>query len=369
MKILHIYSGSQASGGLYLKKIVDTLNDVENNVQETIVSYYYPFKSNSKVFFRFTDLAGSLKKTKLRLVLRYLELIYGLTYSFFYSLYFKPNIINYSLNSAYLVELYFLKLISLFTNSKIFITCHDVIPFKSGLVSENKDFKRRNAFFKLATKLIVHNKQSIIDLVKIYNQKEEKITFYPFPIMDLKLLQPKQPKTEKVEEHDFCFLGHLREEKGIDLLIEAWKVFNQLKPNAKLIIAGNRTSNNDKINEEELRKINITLIDRYVSDAMYLNIIESSKCIILPYLKGTNSGILSTIISVNINIIASDIELFKDHFFINKNNIFQSGNQESLIEKLSLVYNAKLEKTERLNKIEEYNRNFKKNILKAYQLK
>ena len=114
MKILHIYSGSQASGGLYLKEIVDTLNTHSIIKQETIVSYYYPFESTSKIFFRYTDLASNIKKSKFRLILRYFELIIGLIYSTLFCLFFKPDILNYSLNSSYKVEFYFFVLQSHF---------------------------------------------------------------------------------------------------------------------------------------------------------------------------------------------------------------------------------------------------------------
>lgn len=365
-KIIHIYSGSQASGGLYLKKITDTLDKIGGFQQRTIVSYYYPFNSNSKVFFRFTDLASKVEKTKIRLILRYIELIFGLVYSIFYITYFKPDIVNYSLNSSFKVEYWFLLIINRINRHRLFITCHDVIPFKSSIISEEKDIKRRKKIFAASDKLIVHNEQSIFDLIKYFQQKENKILFHPFPIMDMQNLNISESEFELQASFDFCFLGHLREEKGLNLLLDTWKEFIKEKPDAKLIIAGNKASDSFDLDQTKLKKINITLIEKYLPDSLYYNIIKNSKCIILPYLKGTNSGILSTIISADINIIASDIELFNNHTLIDKTFIFKNGDSFDLLKKLKLVYGTYVDNSVRLTKIENYNKEFREKIKIVY---
>lgn len=367
IKILHIYSGSQASGGLYLKEIVDKLEITGDYQQETIVSYYYPFHSKSKIFFRYTDLAANVKKTKLRLVLRFLELVCGLFYSMLFILKYKPDIVNYSLNSSFKIEYWFIVCSKYISKHKLYITCHDVLPFRSKIISMDKDIIRRKKFFDKADKLIVHNLQSEKDLVEYFKQSKDKIAFHSFPIMDLEKLNIDEQKFQLHEKFDFCFLGHLREEKGLNLLLEAWTLFNKKEPNASLIIAGNKASSTIDLNLELFKKKNITLIQKYLPDELYYNIILNSKTIVLPYIKGTNSGILSTIISTPINIIASDIPLFKNHPLIDNQLIFESNNINSLLSQLEKLYGNKYESTNRELQLEFYKKNFIKELKEIYK--
>ena len=131
--------------------------------------------------------------------------------------------------------------------------------------------------------------------------------------------------TEK--QYDFLFLGHLRKEKGIQVLLEAWKLFQPKHPKATLCIAGEAPFGFDK---SACSGLNIDIILQFLSDEQYFNLGSTAHCIILPYTKGTNSGVVSTLVTLNSNIITPDLEMFKSNALLSKELMFESGNPHSL---------------------------------------
>ena len=109
--IIHIYAGTSGSAGLYIDEIFKALKN--NFTQTAIVSYNFPFNYGKKVFYRFSDLSTknfTHKIDKLRLTIRYFELLYALIYSLKYIIINKPKIINYSLTTQINLEYFFSKI-------------------------------------------------------------------------------------------------------------------------------------------------------------------------------------------------------------------------------------------------------------------
>lgn len=332
--LYHVYAGTQGVAGTYLNEIIETLKEV-GIVQKAFVSYYYPFDNAKKCFFRITDLASRKKKTKVRLYIRYLELICTLSYIFINSLCYRPAYLNYSLTSSYLPEYIFLLLIRKFLKIRIILTCHDVIPFENAFLRMSSEIKRRRFLLKMADYLLVHNDNSKNDLIRYYGINPDKIVKHPFPIMDLKPWAPDGFK----KTIDFLFVGHLRKEKGVNILLEAWKKFHKEYSNAILYIVGNKPVNSDILPNDYV-DLNVVFVLNYVSDAEYANYISSAKCVVLPYLRGTNSGIPSSVYSLGTKLIASDIPMFKNNVLISKDALFECGNSDSLVEKLKSYYTS-----------------------------
>ncbi len=369
--ILHIYAGTSGSAGLYIDSIYSALkSDFEQCV---IVSYYFPFSYGKKIFYKYSDLSYpniSHHSDIIRLTIRYFELLYALTYSLIYILFKRPRIINYSLTTQINLEYFFLKILKRFSNSKIWITAHDVIPFQTNYSKYEKSLKQRKLFFLLADKIIVHNTNSIRDLKEYFEINEFKILHHPFPIMDLRRINVLNKRDSQLKKHfspdikNFVFVGHLRKEKGINILLEAWsKVVSGLESisNIQLIIAGNIpkgfTYNFSNIP-------NLVLLDNFLSDSDYRYLIEKAECVILPYSKGTNSGIPSSVITLNTKLITSDIEMFMSNDLIDKKFIFQSENSEALSEKIRYVLDGH---NYNFNSVHEYMNEFSKIILENYK--
>lgn len=363
--IYHIFWGTAGNAGLYLDEIYKTLQD-KGFEQDAFVNYYYPFDYGHKVFFKWTEMGHGIKLGKLRNPVRLLELLYALTVIYIHILIHKPQVVNYSLVGVFAPVLYFLKLVKKTTKCKLILTCHDVTPFENKVQSLTKQERMRKKGFDLADFLLVHNQNSANELEKSFHIQPEKILQHPFPIMDMKKLFQQPASTEK--QYDFLFLGHLRKEKGIQVLLEAWKLFQPKHPKASLCIAGEAPFGFDK---SVCSGLNVDIILQFLSDEQYFNLGSTAHCIILPYTKGTNSGVVSTLVTLNSNIITSDLEMFKSNALLSKELMFESGNPHSLLEKMELVYANMLESSgsaaDSVRNVDSYRSAFRQKVVQLYE--
>ena len=359
--IYHIYWGTAGNAGLYLDEIYQCLKS-EGFAQEAFVNYYYPFDYGHKVFFRLTEMGHGKNLGKLRNPVRLIELIGALTRIYIYILWHKPQIINYSLIGVFSPVVLFLKLIKNTTKSRLVITCHDVMPFANTIQTVSKQEKMRTACFQLADILLVHNQNSANELQKSFGISPDRIVMHPFPIMDMnKIYVPKDAN----KKYDFLFMGHLRKEKGIEVLLEAWKLFHPRHPEATMCIAGTSPFGLDETLYEGL---NITFMLHFLSDEEYFMLPRQSSYVILPYTSGTNSGVVSTLItSKGTRFITSDIDMFTSNPLLNKENMFESGNSKSLAEKMEQFYGSATLEDDTVERTKAYRTTFNKKVISVYR--
>lgn len=357
--IYHIYYGTQGTAGLYLDEIYQSLVQ-KGFEQKVFVSAYYPFNYGEKVYFKHSDIIHGVKNRKLRLAIRYFELIYAMLALFFKTLHDRPAIINFSLLSAlYAPEKLYLKAVKLLGLSKIIFTCHDVIPFGK---RDDGVMQQRKAIWDMANYYLVHNDYSKHELMDTFGIEEEKILYHSFPVMDLTKMDYVLDSEKK---YDFLFQGVLREEKGIDVLLNAWIKFHKIHSKATLLVAGFLNSKN--INPDNYTGLNIHFDLKYLDDKEYCQNIASAKCMVLPYKRGTNSGIPSSSISLDCEVISSNIPMFRNNTLILKDNHFISEDIDSLFTKLCLYYenNKCTSVSERLT---VYRNKFKNEVSEVYFL-
>lgn len=335
--IVHIYYGSQGIGGLYINEIYQSLKSNSLN-QSIVVSNYYPFTYGKKIFFKYSDLSGGMKNSFFRKLIRIFEMLFGLIYCLFFIMIKKPKIINYSLNASFITDVIFIKLLKKISRSTIIVTCHDVIPFSKNPKDKFKQIKYRQIIFNTAHFLLVHTEKSIEDLIEVFKISRSKILIHSFPLMSLKSIFG-EPNC-KTKKYDFAFIGHLRNEKGIDILIEAWKRFITKFPKATLLIAGNAPYQIDFL--KELKRYNVTLELQYLSDRKYFDYINSANTVVLPYKEGTNSGVAYNLFDLDVNIIYSDLPMFMENKLLDRTGMFESENVEDLEKKLEQFYNRRL---------------------------
>jgi glycosyltransferase involved in cell wall biosynthesis len=225
--------------------------------------------------------------------------------------------------------------------------------------------KRRKKIFTMSDKLVVHNDYSINELIIYFGIERTKILIYPFPIMD-----PKRIKSiDKFELYssskikNFLFIGHYRKEKGLELLLEAWdKIVNSQEfKECHLTVAGSIPK--DLFYQYQcFNSPQVKIVSNYLNDEDYVNLILKTDCLILPYTKGTNSGIHTTALSLGRMVIASDIELFSRSLLISQGFLFKSGNVNSLY---NLICSITKLTPETIIQINEDN----SNVLKLYEEK
>jgi len=322
--------------GLYL----DAYKSVARKHGATLIGAYSSISAEGKrYFYPFTDLAAGGKKRfgRLRLPLRYVELLAGLMRSFLLILRKRPKAVFYALSTNLTEELVFIILVRMI-GIPVYVICHDVVPFVS--VQENralKDFQRRQ-FYRFASKLICHNSRSVFELTEHYAIDPEKIEYVPFPISDLRVF-PAEAGLATDDESDpagagprFLFVGHLRAEKGADLLVRAWRHAYPSIPGASLMVAGLAPPGVEAPIAD--RAAGLEVINGYIDQALYVRLISEADCVVLPYVAGTNSAILSNVVSLGKPSIVSDIEMFRECGLVGEDSMFRSEDEEALAAKL-----------------------------------
>ncbi|OAA26754.1 hypothetical protein AT15_06300 [Kosmotoga arenicorallina S304] len=367
--VVHIYYGSAGNAGLYIKKIVDAQEKLDYDVK-SIVNYYFPFEGShfEKLFFRYSQL---MKDGKMRKIVRYMELFFDhfKTYKLIkkFSQNYKHVFVNYSLNETYAINLSFLKALKRIRNVKLGITVHDIEPFHND--SSKLIVREQDEFLSLADFYIVHNQLSIRKLQERFSAKKDHIYAFKFPLMDLKMMGLRDSKTaSKKERIDFLFIGYMRREKGLDVLIDAWRRLQLKYDNVRLTVAG-RIPDGVKYSFSGLK--NFKLHNRVLNDNEFYNYIYRSDYIILPYTMGTNSGILSTVSSLGKPAITSDLEMFIESSFTIKELMFERGSSDSLyklLEKVILNHKNQYDVLCRrvLDNIANYDLVFKKEINREF---
>jgi len=364
-RIYHIYWGTAGNAGLYLDEIYQVLS-MAGYKQRVFVSYYYPFRYGDRIFFKRTEMEHSHYKGKMRKIVMGLELLLGLSKVLVCSLIDKPDVINYSYAGWGNGLIYwFLKLIRKCNRGTLIITCHDVVPSVRNKAKYEKELSIKQKIYNLADYFIVHNANSIDDIKRVFGINLEKVLLHPFPLMDLSKLD-SQGKTND-SKYDFLFIGHLRREKGIELLFEAWPLFHKMCPEASLCIAGNATLYEDFINKRRTECVenNIILNLGFIKDKDYIEIIKSSNCVVFPYTAGTNSGVISTVISLGRNVITSDIGMFVNNPLVHRDSIFETGNINSFVEKLKEFYGKTFDEDNH-QRIEKYREEFQRQVINVY---
>src|SRR5699024_1867494 len=121
--------------------------------------------------------------------------------------------------------------------------------------------------------LIVHTQNAINILKELYKVNANKILYHPFPIIDLSLLRKHESKEHKKEQPNFLFIGVIRQEKGVQNLIDAWERLGPSFP-AQLHIAGFKPDDvqidTNKINNFP----NVKLTIRSLSDMEYFDAVD-----------------------------------------------------------------------------------------------
>lgn len=355
--LYHIYWGTSGNSGLYLDEIYQVLYSAGIR-QKAFVNYYYPFDYGEKIFFKRGDVSKGYYKGKVRKLFQLQEILFGFTKIIIASKHDRPSIINYShVGQSYFFIIWFLRLIKRVSGAKLLITCHDVMPHS---ISRN-EIDNRKTIFKLADYLLVHNHNSIKELTKIFNIDYNRVVQHPFPIMDLSKLIKEDTQIEK--DTDFLFIGHLRKDKGIELLLDAWKDFYASNKRACLKVCGRKLCDSN-FDENVFSNYNIDFNLHYITDEEYYRYIRRSRYVVLPYLQGTNSGIISTVLSLGAEVITSDIPMFQENPLVSKNNMFVSGNKSSLVSLLHMKWAQKELHPSSL--VNDYRKTFKDSVVSLY---
>jgi glycosyltransferase involved in cell wall biosynthesis len=331
--LLLIDSATSGCAGGYMHGLYKGLGRPDRS--EVAVSVYYPWPYGLRWFFKYSDLGAQprYRLGRFRLYVRALELASTFARLLGYVLRYRVRAVAYALSSNLILERWFLRALQAL-GVRVYLICHDVVPF--ALPDQNLDemIRKRAKFYRLADRLVVHNRNSVEDLLTTFGVQGDRIRQFPFPLFDLSPIQPRDvhevPASTRTR---FLFLGHLRPEKGLDVLLEAWLRLHAMHPDAELVIAGN-LPRGSVYDFKAIERCNVRLVLRFVSDEEYVALIQQSDCVVLPYRRGTNSGVTSTVLALRRCLIVSDIPMFRHHPLIPTGSFFRSGDSGDLCARL-----------------------------------
>lgn len=328
MSVVIIDPATGGVAGLYL----DAYRAVAGKHSAILVGAYTSLSvATKRYFYPYTDLAagGRRKFGRLRLPIRYAELIVGLVRSLRLIMRQRPKAVFYALSSNLTPELLFILILRLF-RVRTYVICHDVVPFVAA--HESRTFKdaQRRQFYRFASKLICHNRRSIIELTQNYGVAPDRIEYVPFPVMDVRRLYGATPIGKTGAR--FLFIGHVRAEKGINILVRAWRQAHPLIPAARLVIAG-QIPRGVEI-DVGADNPGLTLMDHYIEEDEYVRLIADADFVVFPYIAGTNSGVLSNVVSLAKPVIVSDIAMFPESGLVAPESYFPSRDEAALARKL-----------------------------------
>lgn len=319
---IHIDYGSKGNSGLYMHEI---LANLEGDFDcEAYLHSRYEYQSKGKIHKVFDKYSSYFKIGKLKQIYKLIDLYYVLIRLLIRLLFIRDRKVYLfvSLYEPFAIYKYFLRFARLNKGITNVATVHDAEPLFNNYPAII--MTSQNEIIHYTHFLIVHTDESMQKLSSL----GKKMFIYPFPLM--KLDDVNEPTDNS--RIKFLFLGYLRKEKGVDLLIEAWSHIEKKFPNVQLTIAGGvpfgLQYEFDRLNQSKL-------LLHYIPEELYSKLIHDCDYGILPYIGGTNSGIVSTIASMDKPTIASDLPMFKESAFVLPKLLFKTGDLTSLQDKIS----------------------------------
>ncbi len=142
------------------------------------------------------------------------------------------------------------------------------------------------------------------------------------------------PELQNIDRY-ILFFGLVSHYKGVDLLIDAYKM-SSLYGKCKLVIAG---KGDNYSSDPHIIRINRFILDEEINDLFF-----GSELVVYPYRSATMSGVLSFPFYCRKKVLLSDIPFFKDY---ESKNVYyyQNLNLDDLVVQLNYAYNISYDMT------------------------
>lgn len=303
MIIFHDY-GSADNAGFFSHSFLSYFGGESQSIIK-ILHKNYPFKTKRKVI-----LFGFFDKFPASYFFKFVEIFFVCIFIFTISFLFflvKRQKVKLIINIYQPFKFYYLLMkYNFFAYSYPII--HDVVTHKNHLPK----------YIQVDIQNFANNFECILlsehseEMFKAF-KPEKKYHVLPFPLYKNEIYYDKSDVSKAKMESSkikIGFMGNLRYEKGIDIILEAIK--NKHFDNVEIIIAGNNMMNID-INEDYFPCVNFRL--HFISPNEYANIFKSlDYCFLIYDSNVSNSGVLYDALSFGTIPIVSKIDLFNSHF-------------------------------------------------------
>lgn len=153
----------------------------------------------------------------------------------------------------------------------------------------------------------VFSKKAYDDLIKYTSISKDKLFCVPFGLFEtyLSFIEKEVAELNGLSDYILC-IGFITPYKGLDNLYEA---IQPIIGNAHLVVAG--YGYHESLNPFFNLK-NTTVINRWISNNEFVNLIRNCKFVVCPYKSASQSGIPQTAFALGKPIIASAVGAFPD---------------------------------------------------------
>ncbi len=124
------------------------------------------------------------------------------------------------------------------------------------------------------------------------------------------------------------FFGRLEPYKGLDILMDAMPLVWDVRPDARLVVAGRGPAESAVIDDPRIRKLT-----GYVPEAEVDDLFRGAQLLVAPYLEGSQSGVVSLACARGVPAIVSDIGALSD-MVVDSGQVVAPGDPRALAEAL-----------------------------------
>lgn len=217
----------------------------------------------------------------------------------------RPKIIHVQWMKFPPLDYIFYKFLKQRYKLKLVYTAHNMLPHDTG----EKRYNEYKRLYNLSDSIIVHTETTANNLSKLFDIDKGKIIIAPHgPIEDVVSKDIVNfVKTKLIKEYNlenkvvFSILGTQSKYKGSDIAVSAWQ--KAVSDHAVLILAGS-------IKDFNLPKESINgliIIPRKLTPEEMSAIFEITDCLLLPYRKIDQSGVLLSAIAKEIPFAATNV--------------------------------------------------------------
>jgi D-inositol-3-phosphate glycosyltransferase len=263
----------------------------------------------------------------------------------------KPRVVHFQwLDRFIMIDRIILPGLARFRGHKVVLTVHNINAGKR----DNRDhwFNRLSLriLYKIANRLIVHTSQSKDELLKEFPINESKVCVIRHGMnnrVSRKGLTTAQSRTTLnigPSEKVVLFFGNIDYYKGLDLLIESLNFLpKEFGNDFRLLIAGNSkiaeyTNSIIEIIEKSDLKSKISSRISHIPDDEVEQYFMAADCIILPYRRIYQSGVIFMAYTFGLPIIVSDIGNFRNDMIAGKTGFLLPVNSPEEMSKAIITY-------------------------------
>ena len=328
---------------LFLVQLPPPIHGVSIMNKAVISNPFFNIYQKKIITFNFSKKISDLRKLTIKKLIKSILIFYKL---FYYLLFFKPNIVYFTLfpfgKAFFYRDFFYLTLIKIF-NKKVILHFHNI-----GIETESENkFKLRiyNWVFSNTNIIFLSNE---IKKKELKNLSLKKTSFFIVP-NGIPVIDKNEYLKSKKNYLNILFFSNFIKEKGLFLLLDAFRELSKKYDNIKLIIAGQDFDNNKQkikklVLDYNLQKKVTIKTNLYGKEKNEL--FADTDIFVFPsfFKEEAFPLVILEAMQMQLPIVASNIGAITDIIQDEKNGLlFKSKNKEELTKKIeTLILNKDL---------------------------